>query len=440
VTTAEAGALVGWAALFVACTSSDAAHPPTGVRVVDAGVPEVLGPASVDAGGSEAHAPPGVDGGASGDAAGLRDASMGADSADDAMVPAVGMCPNLPAPGVWQETTPQAVRAAVEAGTNPYGAEALAVDPSNTGTAYFGTDAMGIWKSTDCGGTWSHVNTGTNGAALDSGMQWSLVVDPKAPAVLYANSGYGNASNGAWKSTNGGVDWQRIWPPSDPTLASVVQYNFVHKIRVDPTNHLHLLLSFHAPCSPPYTIACIGQSLDGGATWEIVNGDSSWGYSGGEDETIWFLDDSDSWLWGSPSNGLWSTADGGGSWTLINSSWGGHNGGQLYRAADGTFYLAAPPGLLRRGSAGDWSLLTDVGSLMIGITGDGTTMYASRGPYPQSPPIYPYFTSLEADGTAWSSLASPSLSNGGYELGYDRPHHVLYASSFGAGFWRVVTQ
>jgi hypothetical protein len=319
-----------------------------------------------------------------------------------------------------------------------YGAEALAVDPTNPATVYFGTDAMGIWKSTDCGakGSWARVNTGKNGSALDSSMQWTLTIDPTDPQVLYANSGYGAQGSGAWKSANGGVDWDPLWPPADAALANVVQYDFVHKVRIDPKNHQHLLIAFHAPCNPPYAKNCLAESQDAGMTWAIVNGDPSWSES--IDQTIWFLDDSKTWLWGSTSGGLWWTVDGGQNWKQINPSWGGHNGGQLYRAKDGAFYLAAPAGLVRRSPAGQWSIDAMVPTLMIGMTGDGQSMYASRGPYPESPPYLPYWTSPEGEGLSWSPFPSPPMTNGGYELGFDPDHRVLYASSFAEGFWRVV--
>ena len=50
------------------------------------------------------------------------------------------------------------------------------------------------------------------GSALDKGRQWTMAIDPVNSSVLYANSGYGPA--GLYKSTNGGVDWTQILPPS----------------------------------------------------------------------------------------------------------------------------------------------------------------------------------------------------------------------------------
>jgi hypothetical protein len=79
---------------------------------------------------------------------------------------------------------------------------------------------------------------------------------------------------------------------------------------------------------------------------------------------------------------------------------------------------------------------------MAGVAGDGTTMWASRG-FPWNPgqgpaPYLPFWTSPESDGTIWTQMQSPMLSNGGGLL-YDPGHHILYSSDEYAGFWRVVT-
>jgi hypothetical protein len=368
---------------------------------------------------------------------GAREAGDAAGSMSDAgpAMHVITACSNLPEKGTWQDTTPAEVTA--KFAKQQYGVIALAMNPKNPAVVYFGTHQIGIWKSTDCGSSWAHVNTGENGAVLDGGFQWSVAIDPESPEVLYANSGY-SSSSGAWKSTNGGVDWKPLWPPQDPELAKVVAYNFVHKIRIDPFDHQHVLVSFHAACSAPYKSACIAESKDAGATWKMVNGNASW--TGGEDQTVWFLDNSQTWLYASQSNGMWRTSDGGTTWKLIDAAWGGHNGGQLYRSKDGTFYHSGPAGLLRSPDGLAWSRMANVGSGMIGITGTGATLYASHGPYAEQPAYLPYYTAPETDGQTWARWTTPLLSTGGYELAYDPDHHLLYSTNATAGFKRVVVQ
>jgi hypothetical protein len=393
---------------------------------------------SLSVGGASGASSTGGGGSAAGGAAGAQNTggAAGAAAGSGGASHTPTGCDGLPAVGTWEETTPAELTA--EFPSSEFGLIALAADPSNPATVFFGSQHLGIWKSTDCGASFIHVNTGENGAALDGGFQWTLSVDPVDSQVLYANSGYSGGGSGAWKSTNGGVDWQSFWPPADGQLADVVDYNFVHKVRLDPADHQHLLVSFHAACKAPHTSACIAETTDAGVTWNLVDGEAGW--SGGEDQTVWFLGDSKSWLYGSQSNGLWRTSDGGDSWTSINASFGGHNGGQLYRANDGAFYLSAPAGIIRSPDGVTWSLQSGSGSGMIGITGDGTTLYASHGPYKQDPPFMPYYSSAESDGQNWVPFTSPLMGTGAYEMAYDPDHHLLYSSNGTAGFWRLRTQ
>jgi hypothetical protein len=373
------------------------------------------------------------------------DASLPVDPPDARPPHVVGDCRGLAAVGTWENITPPAVAAMLPPrgrggpGTCTYGVSAVATDPSNPAIVYLGTCAMGFWKSTDCGATWTHINTGTHGADLDRGSNWTIAVDPVTPNVVYTSSGYG--TNQGYRSTNGGVDWERFWPPADGSLAGAVDYDFVGQIVMDPSNHRHLLVSFHGECNAPYNVACIGETTDAGATWHIVNGDRSW--AGGEGQFVYFLNDSRTWLWGSQTNGLWRTTDGGAHWTTVPVARLGHGAGGLYRATDGAFYLGAND-LLRSPDGITWTVISvPSGGPIAGLIGDGTALYASRG-YPWGgqnapPPYAPFSTSAETDGRTWTRLAAPMMTNGG-GLVYDPDHRILYSSNEEAGFWRVVVR
>ena len=98
-------------------------------------------------------------------------------------------------------------------------------------------------------------------------------------------------------------------------------------------------------------------------------------------------------------------------------------------------------GVFRSPDGITWSLIKIAGP-MGGLTGDGTTMYASRWSQAQAgqgSTYLPFSSSPEADGTHWSPLSSPLISDGG-PLAYDFDHHILYSSNVYAGFWRVVTR
>jgi hypothetical protein len=118
---------------------------------------------------------------------------------------------------------------------------------------------------------------------------------------------------------------------------------------------------------------------------------------------------------------------------------GGHNFASIYRAAGGAFYLSLNTGLYRSPDGMAWSPV--ITQPVIGVTGNGTTLFASVG-FPWNPgqgpaPYQPVWTSPESDGTQWTNIPSPSLSNGG-ALAYDSAHHILYSSNLDAGFYRVV--
>jgi hypothetical protein len=341
----------------------------------------------------------------------------------------VGACDGLGAVGAWEQITPPGVSLPGPADA-AFGTNRFAVDPTNAGTLYLGTTEQGIWKTTDCGATWIHVNTGRNGKSLDVGRQWTVVIDPVDPQVMYANAGYGSCvastglcSSGLFKSTNAGVDWDEVWPHNAPDPKSA--NGFVGDVRMDPKDHLHLLLGFHEAGG-------IAESNDAGASWQLVAG---WDGAGS-----WFLD-STTWL--SSKNGLWRTTDGGKNWNQVsdaNSS--GHQTGFLFHAANGAYYLGAQEGIVRSVDGVAWSIVPKSGQLVKGVIGDGTTMYASGFAtcFDFGTNLQPFMTSQESDGLTWKTMASPPKTEGSDFIGYDTDHHVLYSSECQHGFWRVRTR
>ena len=98
----------------------------------------------------------------------------------------------------------------------------IAVDPTNPRVAYaamadrgvnglFGSNT-GIWKTSDGGKTWTNKTT-----SINSSLPWSAVmIDPNHPQILYGAAGYngGAATNGVYKSTDGGNTWSLL--PAGP--------------------------------------------------------------------------------------------------------------------------------------------------------------------------------------------------------------------------------
>jgi hypothetical protein len=320
------------------------------------------------------------------------------------------------------------------------GTSRFAVDPVNSGTVYLGTAGLGIWKTTDCGATWVHINTGEHSPTcgsqyfngncaqeLDRGVQWNFEIDPVDPQVLYASNGYGKYSNGELKSTNGGVDWEEIWPKNSGIAGA---NGFSYGVAIDPKDHLHLLLTFHERPG-------IAESKDGGASWRMV---PKWNGDG-----VWFLD-SNVWLstvFETSGTTTWRTSDGGATWQQVASVGSdSHAAGFLYRATNGTYYLGASGGVIRSNDGITWSAVPNTAPNVKGVIGDGTTLYASKFgvPWKAGDNLQPYETSAENDGTKWTNMPSPPMTQGSDKLGFDRDHHVLYSSQCQTGFWRVRTK
>lgn len=387
-----------------------------------------------------------------------RPETGGSDSSDD-NTPApsrVSACPmgdgGTGDAGTWAEITPPSLNSAkwcapmwnatcpAPGTTNDagdlatYGTNAFVIDPSDTATVYLGTSSMGIWKTTDCGATWAHIDTGTNGAEIDTGRNWSMVIDPTNPQVLYTCAGYG--PSGVFVSKNGGVDWTQILTGS--ITSSLPQGGFVEKITMDPTDHEHLVVSFHGACtsSDGGSYGCLAESTNSGNTWSLTNSAAEW--SEGDGQT---MVNSTTWFYGSVFGGIWRTTNRGGTWTQVYS---GDASGSVTIAADGTFYSAGGGGVLHSPDGITWSLIPNSpqGSSVNGsseIVDDGTTLFSSITVATNTEPADGwYFSAADSDPSTWTSMGGPVMASGGMYLAYDADHHLLYSSNLLGGFWRVV--
>jgi hypothetical protein len=300
------------------------------------------------------------------------------------------------------------------------------VDPQNGGTVYLGTDSFndghskGLWKSVDCGATWTHVSTGRNGDAIDGGRNWTFAIDPTNSQTMYINSGYNKL--GLFKSVNGGVDWDDVTPKSTDAPG------FVSHVRMDPEDPKHLLLDWHSNCGKfEDNIGCFHESKDGGATWISHYGNPSWPGQ----VVVWLLHGS---TWALGADGIKLSTDGGQNWQATNGSGaGGHSAGQLYKAKDGRWYVGTTNGIVRGDpTATNFELIPNSGQYALGITGSDTDLYLSTA--------NGFLTSPVADGGTWKEMPGSPKDSTACTADYDRDHHLLYASCLSGGFWRMRTQ
>jgi len=353
------------------------------------------------------------------------------------MLPPVGACDNLPAPGTWENVTPPG-HSSKPAVNGTVGA-AIIVDPFDPRTVWLGTGGENdeIWRSDDCGATWTRVNTGPGSVAdptsagVGDGAQWSMQVDPVAPGVIYAVSGYGAES--LWKTTDGGYSWKDTLEGSE--YASHADYHFVNNVSLDPTDHLHVIVSTHGSCTAPYAPSCIAETKDGGSSWRVLRAPEGWVEGGGL-----ILVKGGLWVWCCSS--LMVTSDAGASWSSNALAGGGTCEAEytirtFVPAANGKYYLGSRNGVLQSTDGATWAHVPSTSGLMVMIALGSKQVFAANQWQPSL-----RSASLDDDQT-WSDLPTPPQlsqgSDGGIPfLAYDDAHGILYASMFSGGVARMV--
>jgi photosystem II stability/assembly factor-like uncharacterized protein len=248
--------------------------------------------------------------------------------------------------------------------------EAVTGIPGDANTYYFGGVAGGVWKSTDGGGNWTpifdkqpvasigaiavadsdpniiYVGTGegcirgnlTSGDGVykstDGGRTWrnvglrdsrqigALIVHPRNPNIaLVAALGhaYGpNAERGVFRTTDGGVTWQKVLYKNDHTGAIDVVF--------DPKNPNIVFASLWEVMRTPWSMSSGGEgsglykSADGGATWTQITGHGlpkgplgriGISVSGADDSRVYALVEAN-------EGGLFRSDDQGQTWTKVN--------------------------------------------------------------------------------------------------------------------------
>jgi hypothetical protein len=357
-----------------------------------------------------------------------------------------GACPNLSTlmAGGWVNISPPGSNYA----KTYSGINAVAVRPDNPAIVYTGADSNGMYRSTDCGATWSRINTGQNAAALSSGRPWSLVIDPVTPDVMYTVQGYG--ASGLWKSTNAGVDWANVMTPE--ISKAFYAGGQITGIAMDPGDHTHLVIESHQGSGCTYADGalgtCLAESTDSGTTWTLLEIPQAWQ----ENSSVAILSRK-TWLWGGFFGGLWQTIDEGATWTevIVDDAGAPHGLPNAYAETNyyepyswqdsaGRYYLPSkswflPGGVLRSepNDASHWSAIPG--------SPQGQFLYPTSTQLVISSEADPhYYIASQTDPTKWAALAGPDAgvnSQGGLGVyaAYDSTHHILYSSCFNSGLW-----
>ena len=203
---------------------------------------------------------------------------------------------------------------------------AVAGDPVDPMTAYFGAVAGGVWKTTDGGTYWENVSDGF----FNTSSIGALAVAPSDPNVIYAGTGettirldvsYGD---GVYKSTDAGKTWTHL---------GLEETRHIGEIRVHPHNPDLVYVAALGHAFGPNPERGVYRSKDGGRTWEKVLYRSP--KAGAVDlamdpnnprllyasiwetyRNFWTLSS------GGPESGLFKSTDGGDTWTEISNNQG----------------------------------------------------------------------------------------------------------------------
>ena len=140
---------------------------------------------------------------------------------------------------------------------------AVAGDPRDTNTFYFGGVCGGVWKTTDAGQYWENISDGY----FTSSSVGALEVAPADPNVIYAGTGETtiridvSIGDGIYKSTDAGRSWKHLGLKETRQIA---------KIRSHPQNADLVYAAAFGHAFGPNPERGVYRSSDGGETWENV--------------------------------------------------------------------------------------------------------------------------------------------------------------------------
>jgi len=140
---------------------------------------------------------------------------------------------------------------------------AVAGDPSDMLTFYFGSTGGGVWKTRDGGATWRNVSDGF----FQTASVGAIAVSEADPNVLYVGMGEttirGNVAHGdgVYKSTDAGATW---------THCGLAATRHIAKVRIHPTNPDCVYVAAFGHVYGTNAERGVYRSRDGGGTWERV--------------------------------------------------------------------------------------------------------------------------------------------------------------------------
>ncbi len=244
--------------------------------------------------------------------------------------------------------------------------------PGDPRTYYAASASGGVWKSSDGGYSWKPIFDEQIDASIGS-----IAVAPSDPSIVYVGAGEANirgnvsAGHGIYRSTDAGQTWSQVWK----------QEGQIGTLVVHPRNPDVAFAAVLGRAFGPNPERGVYRTRDGGKSWQqVLKKDADTGASDvaldPNNPSVLFAG-----LWqtrrrpwelssGGPGSGLWTSRDGGDTWTELKAGqkglpegpWGklgvavaGSDSRRIYASIE-----AEQGGLYRSDDGGEsWSLASD---------------------------------------------------------------------------------
>ncbi|NNF62616.1 MAG: glycosyl hydrolase [Acidimicrobiia bacterium] len=201
---------------------------------------------------------------------------------------------------------------------------AIAADPVERSTFYFGAVAGGVWKTDDAGLYWENISDGQMGTASVG----ALAVAPSDPNVIYAGMGESTIridvthGDGMYRSTDGGKTWSHL---------GLKETRHIGEICIHPEDPDTVWVAALGHSAKDNAERGVYRTHDGGKTWALVLhvAENAGAVDLSLDPTNPRIIFATTWearrnFWsinsGGPGSGLWRSFDGGDTWENISTN------------------------------------------------------------------------------------------------------------------------